>query len=400
MRHKLAAAFMITLLPLLLSGCWSLHELNNLSIVVGMGIDKVGDKFKVTVQLVNPGQVVVKKAGGNNFSPVITYEETGVTIPDALTRMTAKSPRRLYYAHMRIIIIGEDVARDGISRPLDFISRNREMRTDFYFVIARNSSASEVLKVTSPMDPIPANNMYSKLENSDKTWAATTTMTLDQLIKDLSRQGKSPVMTGIEILGNPRSGQKMSNDQRVAPPVISKYSGAAIFKSDRMVGWLNEDETQAMNYIQNKVTRSSGVLSCPHGKGTISLEIIRASSTIQSTMRNGMPEFDVFIRSEQDISAIECDIDIASNKFVDEVKELADKKMEQFLAASIAKVQKQYATDIYGFGDELHRENPRAWHKVDNWNELFRKVPIRFHADIHIRRIGTTMQSVKYEVKE
>ncbi|TDG00357.1 Ger(x)C family spore germination protein [Paenibacillus piri] len=389
---QVAGGLLLLLISVLLSGCWSRHELNDISIVVGMGIDYIGDKYKVTVQTVNPGQVAVKRGTSFNASPVVTFEEMGATIPEALSRMTVRAPRHLYYAHLRMVILGESTARAGIGKSLDFLSRNMEMRTDFYFVVARKTSASEILKMNSAMDPIPANNMYTKLETSDKYWSATGSMNLNTLLQDMGMAGKDPTMTGIEIAGDPRKGDKTSNSQYIDPPVILKYAGMAAFKFDRMVGWLDENDTKALNYIQNSVHQTTGVIPCSGGKGKISMQVIRSNAVITPTLRNGKPEFDVHIRLEQDISDVECMMDLSKASVVNELKRWSDLKVHGLLEKSLQKIQKEYGTDIYGFGNRLHNKYPQVWHEIKNWNEVFPTVPIRIHVNTILRRMGTVLQ--------
>lgn len=49
-------------LILLLTGCWNRNELNELSIVLAMGIDKKDDLYEVSLQVVNPNQMSRKQS--------------------------------------------------------------------------------------------------------------------------------------------------------------------------------------------------------------------------------------------------------------------------------------------------------------------------------------------------
>jgi len=51
--------------------------LNELSIVVGLGIDKAGRDYRISVQIVSPSQVFSKNGNSGNISPVVTYSEIG-----------------------------------------------------------------------------------------------------------------------------------------------------------------------------------------------------------------------------------------------------------------------------------------------------------------------------------
>ncbi|WP_051620948.1 Ger(x)C family spore germination protein [Paenibacillus sp. UNC451MF] len=400
MGHVIVKSLCLCLVTLMLSGCWSRHELNDMSIAVGMGIDRIGDKYNVTVQTVNPGQVAVKKGPATNASPVITYEEVGATIPEALTRISVKVPRHLYFAHLRMVVIGEEVAKAGISKPLDYLSRNMEMRTDFYFVIAREAKAADILQVLTVMDPIPSNNMYTKLETSDNYWASTGSMNLNNLLQDLGANGKSPTMTGIEISGSLKPGDKTSVGQYVNPPALLKYAGMAAFNEDRFVGWLDENDTKALNYVLDSVHQSAGHIACPGGEGLLTMQVIRSKAVIKSSINNGKPEFDVNIRLEQDIADAECKIDLSNASIVNELKRKSDSQMEALISTSIKKIQKKYGTDIYGFGETLHQKHPKVWHEIKDWKQVFKTVKIRVHVNTILRRMGTILQPIDMITKE
>lgn len=56
------------LLPLL-TGCWDRQELNELGIMLGLGVDKDGDMIKVSAQVVVPNEVS-SKAGEGKVRPL------------------------------------------------------------------------------------------------------------------------------------------------------------------------------------------------------------------------------------------------------------------------------------------------------------------------------------------
>ncbi|WP_171686487.1 Ger(x)C family spore germination protein [Paenibacillus planticolens] len=395
MNRAISAGLCLFTFLCLLTGCWSSHELNSISIVVGMGIDKVGERYKVTIQIVNPSQVSVKKASSSNGNAVVAYEETGMTVPEALSRMSVKASRFLHYSHLRMVVFGEDAARAGISKPLDFLSRNMDMRTDFYFIVAKQAKASDVLNLISVLDPIPANNMYTMLETSDKYWSATGSMNLNRLLQEVGTPGKSPAMTGIEIIGNKNIGKQSANTKYVKPPALFKYSGMAVFNMDRFVGWLDENDTKALNYVQNSVSQSTGYIPCPGSQGNITLQAIRSNSVIHPHLVNGAPEFDVNIGIDGDIADVECTIDLSQASVVDEIEQLNNSKLETIIEQSIAKIQKNFGADIYGFGKTFHKKYPQSWHQIKNWNEVFQSVKVRVHVKFTIRRIGTIMQPIE-----
>lgn len=397
MKRRIALGLTLALLTVLLGGCWSRKELNDLSIVAGIGIDKIEDQFRVSVQIVNPGQVSKSGETGNE-SPVVTYHEEGKTVPEALRALIVKIPRQLYLAHLRLVVFGEDAAKEGIGEALDFLARNAKTRTDFYLVVAKNAAASEVLKVHTRLEPIPASNLNIMLDMSDRVWAATGKITLDMLLEDLGAAGSSVTLTGVRIEGSREAMGKASSRSSIEPPIQLKFDGMAVFLKDKLIGWLDNDESKAMNYIQNDVKRTIGYVSCPGG-GRVSMEVVNARSKIRTRVENGKPSFDVHLNIEQDIADVECEIDLSKESSLNELEERSRSKIDELLHRVIETSQHKLKSDMLGFGKQFQIDYPKEWHKVKDWHKLYSNVDIRTHVHVQIRRIGTIEQSVKREMK-
>lgn len=143
MKYCIILTVLSTLL-LSLTGCWSNNELNRLALVAAIGIDKKDDKFLLSVQIINPGVVAPKMGGGGAYAPVSMFKETGTTVMEGFRRVTRKMPRQIYFAHLRFLIISEEVARGGVQEVLDFFSREHEFRDDFYIIITKKNRAEQV----------------------------------------------------------------------------------------------------------------------------------------------------------------------------------------------------------------------------------------------------------------
>ncbi|MBD0381448.1 Ger(x)C family spore germination protein [Paenibacillus sedimenti] len=382
-----------------LTGCWSRRELNDLAISVGMGFDKKGDQVQVTVQIVNPGEVASKMGGAGQTTPVSTFQATSQTIFEALRKIATQSPRKVYSAHLRILVISEELAREGITPILDGISRNHEMRTDFYVVVARGTTAENVLNILTPIEKIPSNKMYSTLEMSEKIWAPTVKVKLNTLISDLQTEGKDPVITGIQIIGDPTKGNLRSNVTQIDPKAILRYSGVALFKKDKLVGWLNEQESKGYNYIIDNVKSTIGHTACPSG-GIMALEVVRSKTRMKGKVNNGNPEIFVDVFLEENVGEVQCEIDLIDPKSIKELEKSAQKAVHAIIDSAIQKAKKNNV-DIFGFGEAIYRADPKYWNKnKDNWKEQFHDLPVHVNAEVKIRRLGTVSDSLVEEIKE
>jgi spore germination protein KC len=397
-RHVMLFATSVILMGLL-TGCWSRRELNDLAISVGMGFDKKEDQIQVTIQIVNPSEVASKRGAPGLTTPVSSFKATSMTIFEALRKITKQSPRKVYSSHLRILVISEELAREGIMPILDGISRNHEMRSDFYIVIAKGTTAENVLNILTPIEKIPANKMFSTLEMSAKVWAPTVEVRLDNLISDLQTEGKDPVLTGIEIKGDPGKGDKRSNINQIAPDTFLEYSGLAIFKNDKLIGWLNDKESKGYNYITDNVKSTIGQVACPSG-GILALEVVRTKTKVKGVVEKGKPQIFVDVFIEQNVGEVQCKIDLLDPQSIMELEKIAQKDVKGIMEAAIQRAKK-YDVDIFGFGDAIYRSNPKYWNKnKDNWKDQFVDLPIYVNTHVKIRRLGTVSDSLVQKTKE
>ncbi|MBH5319753.1 Ger(x)C family spore germination protein [Paenibacillus sp. GSMTC-2017] len=380
------------------TGCWNRRELNDLAIVAAIGIDKQGEKYLVSVQVVDPAEVSANK-GTSGSSPVTTYHETGDTIFEAIRKMTTVTPRKLYFAHLRMFIISEELAKEGIAEALDLFSRDPEARTDFYLVIAKDARAIEVLDILTPMEKIPASKMFSSLEVSEKAWAPTVSVHMDQLITDIVNKGKEVALTGIQIDGSSKAGTSRKNLEKPDTPVNLKYQGVAVFKGDKLVGWLNENESKGYSNITDKLKSTIVEIKCPNG-GLLGVEVIRSKTNVKGKVKGGKPEIEVFMRTEANVGEVECKIDFSKVETIKELEKIVEGVIIKNTERTFLKAKK-LNSDIFGFGEAIHRADPKYWAKVEeNWDEHFLDLPMKVTVDVRIRRIGTVGNSFLNEMKE
>lgn len=377
-------------------GCWNAREIDELAIVTGMGIDKNKNGYKVTMQVLNTSKM--KSRGTSQEAGVITFTEAGQGLFESIRKMTKLSPKKIYLAHIRVVIIGEELAREGISQFLDFLSRDHEFRTDYYILVAKDATAEEVLNVLTPLEQIPSNKIHSALETSEKAWAPSKGITILPLINAIVADGKDPVLSGIQILGNKEEDNKTEDLSKPNVDTLLQITPFAVFKKDKFVGWLNENESKGLNYILDNVKNTVGTLSLGKDK-EIGLEVLSAKSNIKANFENGKPNIEVKIKVKANISEVEFDFDETKKENIDKVAKLSEEKIKSFCEDVIKKAQKEFNSDIFGFGEVIRRANHKLWSDLkDDWDGEFKHLPVEIDVDYHIIYSGTVSKS--YFAKE
>ncbi|PIC96969.1 spore gernimation protein GerC [Sporosarcina sp. P26b] len=385
-------------LTLFLSGCWDRRELNELGIAMAIGIDKIENEYVISAQVVVPSEVSMKASTGR--SAVTLYTATGETVYEAIRKMTKNDPRKMYPGHLQILVINEDLAKEGIAESLELLSRDWELRSDFYVVVTKDITATEVLNVTTPIENIPANKMFNSLKTSEKNWAGTEGVILDELVTNLISDGKEAVLTGIQVLGNKETGTSKQNVESITPSTRIEYDNLAVFKGDQLVGWLNEEESRGYSDITNTVKKTVTSISCPK-EGKIIIDIFRFHSKIVGSINKGEPEVDIKIEAEGNIGEVLCSIDIMEPETIDKLEKIYEEEVKEIIHQTIESVQKQYQSDIFGFGEAIHRSNPKEWNEMkEHWDEKFSDLTVNVHIDMKIRRIGTVNNSFLKKIKD
>jgi len=388
------------LIAMTLTGCWNRRELNTLAIQMGTAIDKVDGLYKLTAQIVEPSEVAQSKSKSGR-APVVTYQATGKSIFEAFRKMTDVSPRKIYGAHIRVLIIGEALAREGVRNVLDLLARDPEIRTDFFVLVARDGLAEDVLKVLTPIEKIPANKLNFSLKTAEKAWAPAATFTLDEFIDQLVAEGMNPVLTGVRVRGSVQKGNNKQNVEQIDPPANLEVSGLAVFKEDKLVGWLNTQQSIGYNFITDRVTSTVIPVACPSGNGTVTFETISAHAKMRARIENGEPVVSVHVKSVSNVGEVQCKIDLTDPKTMIALQKNGEAKRIAQMKDAVETMQNKYKVDIFGFGQAINRAAPRYWESVkDSWKELFPRLKVEYKVDISLRKVGSTTNSYLGDIKE
>jgi spore germination protein KC len=384
---------------IILSGCWSSKEISELMIVTGMGIDRdsTTGEYKVTLQIINPGEIASQTK--TERLEVTTYQTTGESIYEVMRRFSTEVPRKMYLSHIQLVIFGEELAKEGIGKTLDFISRNHEFRTDFFILVSKNSKAEDILNVLTPTESSPSVSLYSSINVSEKVWAPTKGVHLDELLNTLISEGKEPILTGVKVGGDKDKGDEVSSLEQIKPAAITKITGYAAFKKDKLVGWLSENESKGYNYIINNITSTVGSIPC-EGGGIIALEVKKSKTDLKANVKNGKPSITIKTDIEADLGEIQCDMDLTKTEIIKKVEKDAGYQVEGLMEEVITKAKEEFKSDIFGFGETIYRQHPKAWKKLKgNWDETFQDLEISSDINYKIRRIGTISDSFQKDIK-
>ncbi|MBK1810347.1 Ger(x)C family spore germination protein [Clostridium sp. YIM B02505] len=384
----------IILISVSLVGCWGAREPSQISIVTALGIDKEDENYLVTVQILNPGSIALSR--NSEGTPVTTYRMEGKTIEEAVRRLSLEIPRNIFLGHLRLLVFGEDLAREGIGKTLDYLLRNTEIRSDFYLTVVKGEKATEALNILTPLERIPANKIFFSLEVSEKIWAATASVKLFQFIETLQKEGAEPILTSIFVHGNSDVGMNIENIENVDVPSNIQIGPIAAFKGDKLIGWLNDPQSTLINIL---IGDSKGFLIMvpwedPNEFVNLSTEKLSRKVIVEEVM--GKPKIKVDIKIKASITEAMGIIPVDKPATVTQIEKKTEEYLKLRFSKSTTEIQTQFQTDIFGFGEIIKNERLDLWKSISkDWNKVFPTLPVEYNVKVEVTGTGTTTKSLK-----
>ncbi|OLS40321.1 Ger(x)C family spore germination protein [Bacillus sp. MRMR6] len=376
----------------ILSGCWNQQELTDLAFVMGIGIDKGSEdyKYEVTFQVVIPGNVATGNEGGGSGGgiPVVISKSEGDTLTEAARKATKSISRRLYYAHSNLVVIGEDLAKEDILDTLDALERDPEFRTTSQVIIGRDSKAEEILTTLTNIDKLPVEKITKGLKGTEKRLGENIQVSVDDLISAIVSKGKEPLISGYKVFGKKEKGKTNENLETTAPPARLDVDGMAIIKDGKLIGWLDNENARGAVWVLDKVESTGINIDWNGKKNAVNVIPIRSKTKVSTAVKNGEPRITVFVEEEGNLSEANTAIDLMDQKVIMKLEKKVEEKIKMQVEGAIKEAQKQ-KSDVFGFGEKVHRADPKYWKKVqDEWNEHFAEIETEVKVDFHYRRSG------------
>ena len=394
MRYKI---IILIIAMFMLNGLNNSREINDLAIVSAIGVNKIDDKnYRVSAIVLNPS----KESGGSNSSAssskMTVYEGVDTTIQEAIRKMILESPRRLYLAHMELLLISESVAKEDLTNALDFFIRDNEGSNEFLFVIAKNANPVDVLKIKSPGEEIPSENIVKSVESTAKYMGTTTENLLNNSIEYILEDGEELVMPTIRVeeqkeeqisqtSQGEQNGEKSEESSQSSKKIY--VDTLAYFKDNKLQGYLTEEESRVYTILRNEF--KSGVVEV-EGKDILVAEFIKCNSDMKPKYENGEYIIDIEVKGDCNITEIGKNITDVNYTNIKEYEMLVEQKIYTDIQNYIYKCQNEYNADLSGFG-KLYREklnNEYKKIKDDFYTSIFKNIKTNIKVNISFPNDG------------
>jgi spore germination protein KC len=372
---------LISGLALNAAGCWDQVELDKRALIMAVGIDKAGEagKITLTLQTVIPGRLGDPLGGSEKGPAVRTVSASGATILEATKNYQQQTDAIPYFLHNRLLIISEELARDGVKPIMDYFIRNFQSQPRAWVLISKGKAA-DIVKWRSEANQIPANYIADILYCS--TRQAVTALATDDIhhfILKLASHSTSPATSGIEIV---------QQHPQESPEV--RIFGTAVFKKDKMAGWMGLQETRGLLWITNQSMQGILETSYPNRqKRNLVQQVARSSSKIKPRIINGKVEIQIEVMEDGNIGEQGGSLMLTDRNMIRALENEKSAQMITEIRSCLRKCQQEFHSDIFGFGEEIERHFPREWKQLrKKWDTEFPAMKIEVTAKARFRGTG------------
>lgn len=300
----------ITTISLVLCSCVG-EEPNEIGYITALGIDKSENGFNYTIQFANPTKISggASEEGGTGGDIVENIVVEAPTIYSAIGHADSIVSKDLSLSHAKIIVVSEEVAREGLSGTTDVIARNNDIRPDVYIAVAEN--AGEYLEGVKPVielnpvkyyqltyenkkgGPVPQNNagdFYMAYTSGSRDCALPLAGLAGGKEEEKGTDagsgqgngGENPTENDKNKEAKPIEGGFENNSKNYLPGQAGvkvknkgETMGIAVFREDTYIGELGSRDADAYNILLNNIKNSKASFydkSNPNVPITVSLE--------------------------------------------------------------------------------------------------------------------------------
>lgn len=350
-----------------LSGCTQgkftdQRDIERLLPVQTMGFDREDSGISVTL---STSSIL------NNTSPIIL---TGLasSIETALTRLQDYSPKDdLYLDHVQYIILGEDMAADGILPVLDWVERSPFMRMDTLVFLVKGNAAETTISASGEMTDI-TQRLYSLEQESSAR--GQHIYTLLDIASGLADRG-SALCFAVESVtsdGTVYGTQSSSAGNALLP------AGYGVLQDGKLIAYLSQEESLGAMLFKQPPTGTEIEID-----GTI-LELLQGTASVAGRWSEDEQLIGLSVTAHVTAGILEQDL--SSSTDLDALNQAFTLAAEQWLYAAVTRSQ-SLSCDFLALEDRVLSEKPKMGNTLASaWTDVFSSLPVTVQVKTEILR--------------
>lgn len=394
---------LLLLTGLLLTGCTNARETEDFTYIVAMGIDAApGNKLEVTFQM--PVPTSISATGGfQQEKKSITLSLIAKNIAEARNLANSNVSRTIDHSHAKVLIIGEELARQGVGDAMAAVMRFREFRGTIFFMVAKGT-AREFMEGNVPILDAQPSRYYDSMFQSAEESGYYLHADIHEFYKRLKNSLGTPyaavgAINRTEGADNPAKKRrgKEEADQYSAETIPragsenkATIAGTALFRGDRAFHLLTTEETRTLAMLLGQLPRGYIVVPDPlEPEKYVNLELsVRHKPRVTAKLTDGQPSLAVSLLVECEITSIPSGIHYSRKEYrrllEEQISQILTKRVEDFV-----RLTQELKCDPAGLGAHF-RPLFATWEEMHDADvaKLYIHAQVSSNVTVKVRRTG------------
>ncbi|WP_409345688.1 Ger(x)C family spore germination protein [Paenibacillus sp. MBLB4367] len=337
--------------------------IEDLAMIGVLGIDYVdGHNVKVTISYPQPSE------GNKGLSETQSAESQFVE--EGVIKLSSASDRSLSTAQVRVVLFGEELARkQGVMPQVKHLYRDPTIGDSVLFAIVRGS-AEEMMKHEYGNKPEFSTYMNNLLHPRQVT-AFSPFMTLHRFVFTATDQVSDPMMPIV----------KLEED-------TVKITGVALFKGDKMIGELSDEEARLGEAVREKQDLPNMKLYLGDRRGKtgnhVILQFVHTNESVRSSGLPDSPHLHIKLKLRANLMEYSGSEDLEKPEELEKLEARVSRALRRDVLLLLEKLQK-LGIDPLSLGESIRSKTRGAWSK-EHWEALLAKTS--FDAEVRTQIVN------------
>lgn len=372
---------------LLLTGCMESRELKERTIIEAVGIDREEGIYSLIFQKYEPstgqGSLESSSSGSRKSRPV---ESEGRSISEAIDRVTHYNGNEVFLGNSTYIVMGEDLAKEGILQELHYFNGENEISPSTFLVVA-DGSAKELISAQAESKESSASTIRDILEQGQRNGVIGRGSIMD-VMKRLVDDSASPYLPVISAIKEEKEGGEDSGGENKS--TVFKITGMAVFDREKMKDIIPIDEAKGILWANDEIRRALLVVA-DRQLGILSAEIQDSKTKIETSVTDGIPSFHLNIECSAQLLEVigENRSGILNKQGQKRAEQLFEEEIRSLTEEAIRRCFTEDQCDVFRFCDYVKRNSPEYWEQIKNrWKELMPDCKITVSVSCSLSKSG------------
>ncbi|GKU80382.1 Ger(x)C family spore germination protein [Paenibacillus sp. L3-i20] len=352
------------------SGCTTKPEIQNVAYATAIGVDYKNGKWIVYAQVLNFSNIAhYEQQQIGKSVPVWVGKGEGNTIAHALSNVNRTSQLSLFWGHVKVIVMTEEVLKKGVTDVYSAINRDREVRYNI-LIYGTKRNLDDILIQKSLMNLSPLDTMMFSSAQTSSTLSILQQVTSNRLIANLNEPGEPAIIPSIDSDNKDWKEDKKSKE-------MFNISGGYFFRDNKMISWMSEKELSGVRWGDRHLDRTT--LEFPSNKSPVGVIMFNnPHMKIIPKIEHGKVKFDLHVYANGHI------VEILQNITLKEIKKEVAIAIQKEIIETYRKAIKLQC-DPFRLGQALYRSNPNEFKKLTERDEYFLSEDSLGEIQVHVR---------------